>query len=168
MDSRIEKLGCLSPGLILMFSKLVLLLYPVINSSSNTREKSSKKIFLLPPLMMITITWDIKVLKSRLCSQNRHRPPLLAPTSLISWPLTCKDVSEMLATSHRKSCQRSTSLSNVTAVTPWTAQTILYNIPMPKYLRLAQKVMMITPMNRPNQLRWGFARLNNKLYKELS
>ncbi len=148
MDSRIVKLGCLSPGLILMFSKLVLLLYPVINSSSDIREKSSKKIFLLPPLMMITITWDIKVLKSTLCSKNRYRTPLLASTSLISWLLTCRDASETHATSHRKSCQRSTALSHIIAVTPWTAKTIFYTIPMPKYLRLAQKVMMITLSTR--------------------
>ena len=149
MDSRTVKSESLSPGMILMFSKLVLLLYPVINFSSDIREKSSKKIFLLPPMMMITIAWDIKVLKSRLCSINRCRPPLFAPTSLISWLHTCRDASEMHATSKRKSCQRSTALSHIIAVTPWTAQTTLYIILMPKYLRLAQKVMMITPSTRP-------------------
>lgn len=99
--------------------------------------------------MMIKITWDIKPLKSRLFSKNRYPQPVLARTSSTSWPLSCRDVSQMHATSHRKSCQRSTALSHIIAVTPWTAQTILYIILMPKYLRLAQKVMMITPMNRP-------------------
>ena len=75
MDNRNVKYGLLSPRLKPMFSNLVLILYPVINSSSFIKEGSSTKIHLLTLQMMITITWDIKLLKSRISSQNRQRPP---------------------------------------------------------------------------------------------
>lgn len=75
MDSRSVRSGRLSPRLKPMFSNLVLILYPVINSSSFIKEGSSTKILFLTLQMMITFTWDIKLLKSRISSQNRQRPP---------------------------------------------------------------------------------------------